>query len=91
MSFLPLSAHETLSFPGHPAVLRAHPAARAQPRDDQPPVRPLHQGGRHGAQLHAEVQEEVRDHAAVQAHGGQEGVNVHLRAYLIYVEPKERR
>ena len=30
-------------------------AARAKPRDDQPPLRPLHQGRRHGPILHSEV------------------------------------
>ena len=58
---------------GHSAIVRADPAARAEPRDDQPPVRALHQGRRHGPLGHQQVQEEVRHHAALQTHGTEAG------------------
>ncbi|KAL3204887.1 hypothetical protein MRX96_041124 [Rhipicephalus microplus] len=52
---------------GHAAALRTDAVARTQPRHAEPPVRLVHQGRRHGTQCHAQVPEEIRHHATVQA------------------------
>ena len=56
---------------GHATVMRADSLARAKPRDAKSLVRPLNQGGRHGAQFDAAIQEEVRHYSLVQTNGCQ--------------------
>lgn len=58
------------SFPP-PRTVRAHAAARAEPRNAEPLVRAVHQRRRHGAERNAPVSQEVRDDAAVQANLGE--------------------
>jgi len=53
---------------GHAGVVRPERAARAEPRDAEPPVRAVDQGRRDGAERHAPLPQKVRHHAALQAH-----------------------
>lgn len=52
----------------HARAMRPERASGAEPRHAQPPLRTLHQGRCDGAQRNASTPQEIRHHAALQAH-----------------------